>query len=175
MELVDAMLTRRSVRAYDSRPIPRTILDTILDVTRHAPSGSNREPTRLVVVSQDSRRRDLAELCSNQTFIADAPVVIAVVVKTIAYNRGNYMGSCSSLVDGAIMLDHLTLVARAYGLGTCWIGSFDNSAIKTFLEVPEDWNVLGLTPLGYPKGDVFKQSENRIPLSDFVMEERWTK
>lgn len=73
------------------------------------------------------------------------------------------------------MLDHLTLVARAYGLGTCWIGSFDNSAIKTFLEVPEDWNVLGLTPLGYPKGDVFKQSENRIPLSDFVMEERWTK
>src|SRR5690554_1522572 len=105
MELIDTILTRRSVRAYDSKPIPRTMLDTILDVTRHAPSGSNREPTRLVVVSQESRRRDLAALCSNQTFIADAPVVIAVVVKTIAYNRGNYMGSCSSLVDGAIMLE----------------------------------------------------------------------
>lgn len=175
MELVDAILTRRSVRSYDARPIPPSTLQKILDVTRHAPSGSNREPTRLIVVQEEKRRRELATLCSHQKFVGDAPIVIAVVVKTIAYNRGNYMGSCSSLVDGAIILDHLTLVARDCGLGTCWIGSFDNERIKQFLVVPEDWNILGLTPLGYPTKDVFKTSDNRIGLAEFVMEEQWTE
>lgn len=173
MELVDAILTRRSVRSFDARPIPPGTLQKILDVTRHAPSGSNREPTRLIVVQEKERRRELAKLCSNQKFVGDAPVVIAVVVKTIAYNRGNYMGSYSSLVDGAIILDHLTLVARDYDLGTCWIGSFDNERIKQFLSVPEGWNILGLTPLGYPTSEVFKTTDNRIALSEFVMEEQW--
>ena len=174
MELVDAVVTRRSVREYDPRPIDEKDLTTILDVTRFAPSGSNREPTRLIVIRDPQRRKSLAQLCSGQKFVGEAPIIIAVVIKTIDANRGNYMGSSSSLVDGAIVLDHLTLIARSFNLGTCWIGAFDNAQVKQFLGIPDDWNVVGLTPLGYPKTDhAFSTTTRRMPLSDFVMEERW--
>ena len=173
METRDAILTRRSVRTYASRPIPDAVLTDIFDVTRQAPSGSNREPTRLVIVKQPERKSELAKLCSNQSFIAQAPIVVAVVVKTLSYNRGNYMGTSSSLVDGAIILDHLTLIARDYGLGTCWIGAFDNFEVKQFLGIPDDWNVVGLTPVGYPSKDVFEPTAKRMPLEEFIKEEQW--
>jgi nitroreductase len=175
VDTIETMLTRRSVRVYDPRPIEESVLHTVLDVTRHAPSGSNREPTRLVVVKDGRRREALSEYCANQKFISQAPVVIAVVGKTIAYNRGGYMGENSTLVDGSIVLDHLTLVARSLGLGTCWIGAFDNAKVKAYLEIPEGWNVVGLTPLGYPADPgVFKETDRRMSLEQFVMAEKWS-
>jgi nitroreductase len=174
MELMETILTRRSIRSYDERPIPEDILKQVLDAARNAPSGSNREPTRLVVV-QDAQRRDaLAQLCSHQKFVGQAPVVVAVVVKSIAWNRGNFMGEYSSLVDGAIVLDHLTLAARNFDLGTCWIGAFDNDQVKDFLQIPEGWNVVGLTPIGYPaKVHAFTTTDKRMAYHDFVMQEQW--
>ena len=176
METTETILTRRSIRAYDPKPIAEPLLQKVLDVTRHAPSGSNREPTRLMVVRDEKRRNQLAKLCSNQSFIAQAPVVIVVVGKVFSYNRGGYMGEYSTLVDGSIMLDHLTLIARSEGLGTCWIGAFDNSAIKTYLGIPEKWQVVGLTPLGYPAEEhAFTTTDRRMPLEQLVMEERWAE
>ncbi|WP_422478443.1 nitroreductase family protein [Pleomorphochaeta sp. DL1XJH-081] len=174
MEIVETILTRRSIRAYDQKPIPEELLYKVLDVTRHAPSGSNREPTRLIVVKDLERRTTLSALCSHQSFIAQAPVVIVAVGKVFSSNRGGYMGNFSNLLDGAIVLDHLTLIARSEGLGTCWIGSFDNDRIKRFLQIPEGWQIIGLTPLGYPNTErSFKPTDKRMPLEQFVMEERW--
>lgn len=176
MEIMETILTRRSIRAYDPRPIAPEVLHTVLDATRFAPSGSNREPTRLIVVKDQKRRTKLAELCSNQRFLAQAPVVIVVVTKILSSNRGGYMGAFSNLVDGSIVLDHLTLIARSEGLGTCWIGSFDNAAIKRFLQIPDTHQVIGLTPLGYPEdAHAFKTTDKRLPLDRFVMEETWSE
>ncbi len=77
------------------------------------------------------------------------------------------------IVDVAIAVDHLTLAARAEGLGTCWIGSFDNARLKEFFDLPEDVNVVALTPLGYPEGDPFTDPEGRLPLEEFVMWDTW--
>lgn len=176
METIEAILTRRSVRAYNQKQIPDSVLHTVLDVTRYAPSGSNREPTRLIVVKAPDRRTTLATLCSSQSFMAQAPVIIVAVGKVFSSNRGGYMGDFSNLIDGAIILDHLTLVARDEGLGTCWIGSFDNDRIKDFLHIPEGWQIIGLTPLGYPASDkTFKPTDKRMPLEQFIMEEQWTQ
>ena len=113
--------------------------------------------------------QDLVGLCGHQAFVAEAPVLIAACGRNIHYNRGGYMGDYSMLVDVAIAVDHLTLAARAEGLGTCWIGSFDNAGIKQCLDIPGDHEVVALTPLGYPADPaVFRAASNRKSLDEIV-------
>lgn len=173
MNIYEVMRTRRSVRKYAAAPIPEEVLHRVLDAARIAPSGSNRQPTRLIVVTDAAKRRELVPYCHNQEFVATAPVLVIAVGKDIKYNRGEWMGQGAMLVDVSIAVDHLTLAARAEGLGTCWIGSFNGPALKEYLGLPEDWYVVALTPLGYPEGDAFTEPEGRIPLEEFVMWEGW--
>jgi len=174
MEFYDVIKTRRSVRSFSERPIPEDVLRRVLDAARLAPSGSNRQPTRLILVRDAEARKALVPLCEDQDFVAEAPVVVVACGKNIHYNRGGYMGDMSMLVDVAIAFDHLTLAARAEGLGTCWIGSFDNVKLKKRLGVPREFEVVALTPLGYPEGEPFVETSDRLPLEKVACEERWS-
>jgi len=181
MDFYNVIKTRRSVRAYRSDPIPEEILNRVLDAARCAPSGNNCQPSRFILVTEPRVKQELAELCDKQTFIAEAPTLIVACGCEIppkscscVGNYGGYMGKYSMLVNVAIAVDHLTLAARAEGLGTCWIGAFDNEAIKEYLEVPGNVQVVALTPLGYPQGDPFRETEDRLPLTGLVCKERWS-
>jgi nitroreductase len=77
------------------------------------------------------------------------------------------------LVDVAIAVDHLTLAARAEGLGTCWIGSFKNAELKNFLAIPDNYQVVALTPVGYPNGDLFVETDNRLSFDQLICENTW--
>ncbi len=173
MDFYEVINTRRSVRSYKSDPIPEEVLKRVLNAARFAPSGGNRQPTRFILIRDEKRKKQLVPLCNGQSFISQAPVVIAGCGQDIRINRGGYMGKLSMLIDVAIAFDHLTLAARAEGLGTCWIGSFDNSGIKKFLKVPEDFHIVALTPLGYPLGDPFVETTNRLPLEQLICEDEW--
>ncbi|HOJ31148.1 MAG TPA: nitroreductase family protein [bacterium] len=176
MEFCQVIKTRRSIRKYTGKEIDEEVLRRVLDAARIAPSGSNRQPWKFIVVKDSERKNKLAQLCHNQFFIAEAPVVIVACGRNIHYNRGGWMGDCSVLVDVAIAVDHLTLAARAEGLGTCWIGLFDNTGTKKFLEIPDDVNVVALTPLGYPAHrDQFMETSDRLPLEEIVFFEKWGK
>jgi nitroreductase len=174
MDLYEVIRTRRSVRAYRPDPIPEEVLVRVLDAARIAPSGSNRQPTRLIVVTDNETKKKLVSLCHDQAFIAAAPVVVVACGRDIKYNRGEWMGRCAMIVDVAIAVDHLTLAARAEGLGTCWIGSFSNAKLKEFFKLPEGVDVVALTPLGYPEGDPFTDPEGRIPMDEFVCWNKWS-
>ena len=174
MDFTRVIRTRRSVRAYRPDPVPPAVLRRVLDAARVAPSGSNRQPTRFIVVRARARRRALVPLCERQAFIAQAPVILVACGLNIRWNRGRYMGDYSMLVDVAIAVDHLTLAARNEGLGTCWIGSFENEGVKGLLGIPGDVNVVALTPLGYPaKRGAFSPAKGRKPLVEIVAEEEW--
>ncbi len=173
MDLYEAMRTRRSVRSYKPDPIPEEVLNRVLDAARIAPSGSNRQPTRLIVVTDEKTRKDLVGMCHGQAFVGTAPVVIVACGKDLKYNRGEWMGHGAVIVDVTIAVDHLTLAARAEGLGTCWIGSFSNAALKQYFHLPEDVDVVALTPLGYPEGDPFTEPQGRISRDEFAYRERW--
>jgi len=176
MDFYEVIKTRRSVRSYKEDEIPEDVLKRVLDAARIAPSGSNRQPWKFIIIKEQERRQKIAKLCHNQLFIADAPVVIVGCGRDIHYNRGGWMEECSVIIDVAIAFDHLTLAARAEGLGTCWIGSFDNDEIKDFLNIPEDVNVVAITPLGYPEKDsVFCESNDRLPLEEIIYHETWGK
>ena len=173
MDMYDVIRTRRSVRAYRPDPIPNEVLLRVLDAARIAPSGSNRQPTRLIVIQDPDTKQKLVPLCHNQAFIATAPYLVVACGRDLKYNRGEWMERYSMIVDVAIAVDHLTLAARAEGLGTCWIGSFDNAALKKFFKLPDDFDVVALTPLGYPEGDPFAEPEGRIALEEFVRWNDW--
>lgn len=174
MDFYEVIKTRRSVRSYKPDPVPEEIVRRVLDAARIAPSGSNRQPWKFILVTNPEMKRKLVPLCEGQSFIAEAPILIIACGRNIRFNRGSYMGDYSMLVDVAIAVDHLTLAARAEGLGTCWIGSFDNRGIKKLLGIPEGVEVVALTPLGYPRDPgVFRLVSGRKSLEEIISSEKY--
>lgn len=169
LDFYEVIRTRRSMRSYKPDPVPDDVLRKVLDAARIAPSGSNRQPWKFIVIRDEALKERLVPLAGGQKFIAEAPIVIVACGSNINYNRGGYMGGMSVLVDVAIAFDHLTLAARAEGLGTCWIGSFDNSAIKELLKIPPEVNIVAVSPLGYAR-DAFSETGPRKGLAEIVCE-----
>ncbi len=168
MDFYEVIRTRRSIRSYKPDPIPDHVLRRILEAARIAPSGSNRQPWKFIIVKDEKIKERLADACGHQSFIAEAPIVIVACGYNIHYNRGGYMGEMSMLVDVSIAFTHLILAARAEGLGTCWIGLFDNEKVKEILKIPNEVNVVAITPLGYPRNEGFSEPGPRKSLDEII-------
>jgi nitroreductase len=168
VDFYEVVRTRRSIRSYRPDPVPDDVLKRVLEAARISPSGSNRQPWKFIIVKNEELKRKLAVACHNQMFIAEAPIVIVACGYNIHWNRGEYMGDLSMLIDVSIAFTHLILAARAEGLGTCWIGSFSNKEVKEILRIPEDVNVVAITPLGYPKDERFEDPGPRKPLLEIL-------
>ena len=126
MDVFEAIRQRRSIRAYEDRPVEEDTLRKVLDAGRLAPSASNRQDWLFVVVRDPAMRAQVAKAANNQPAVAQAPVVIVVCATDTHYAMPS--GLRIAAVDSAIAVDHMTLAAVALGLGTCWIGAFDPDA-----------------------------------------------
>jgi len=145
----------------------------VLDAARIVPSASNRQPTRLVLVTAREAREKLPAMCGQQPFIATAPMVVAGCGRGCRLRSGSRKADYTVIVDAAIAMDHLTLAARAEGLGTCWIGVLGSTEVKEYLRLPEDADVIAVTPLGYPEGEAFGAPGDRLPMDEFIRWETW--
>ncbi len=171
MDIYDAIKQRRSVRAYRDEDVEPEKLLRILDAARGAPSASNRQEWRFIVVRDEATRKKLSVAAKNQQFVAQAPVVIACCAVTDGHEMT--CGQKCYPIDVAIVIDHITLLATAEGLGTCWIGAFGADQVKEILGVPEDVPVVEMLTLGYPADT--PSEKTRLPLSEIVFKERWTQ
>ncbi|MBS4016468.1 MAG: nitroreductase family protein [Candidatus Latescibacteria bacterium] len=171
MEFYEVIKSRKSIRKYKSDPIPEPVLERILDAGRLAPSAKNIQPWKFIVVKDAQIKKQLVAACRNQEFIGQAPVVIcAVALEKIAWCRmGGYWSSYP--VDLAIALEHIMLAATNEGLGTCWIGAYEEKEVKRILNIPEDVKVIALTPLGYP--DQTPEPKPRKPLSEIISTDKF--
>ena len=142
------IVKRSSVRSYENKPITEETLLRIIEAAHLAPSGSNRQPWKFIVVRDAEIRQQLAQ-AARQTFVASAPVIIAAVATAPKLSMGN--GVPEYAVDLAIAVDHLTLAAVDEELGTCWIGAFSQEKAKAILNVPEKYKIVALLALGFPK------------------------
>ena len=143
MDVLEAIKTRKSVRAYDSRSIPNEILLRILEAGRLAPSAGNIQPWHFVVVSDVEKRKRLAQT-RYARFLAESPVVIVGCGDQKASPRWY-------VVDVTIALENMVLTATNEGLGTCWIGSFSEDEIREMLKIPENFRVVALLAVGYSR------------------------
>ncbi|NIM59389.1 MAG: nitroreductase [Candidatus Aminicenantes bacterium] len=171
MKVLDAIQKRRSVRKYKEDPIPEESLLRVLEAARLAPSGKNFQPWKFIIVKDKELKEKLAQASAGQFFIAKAPIIIVGCgFPDHSYARmGRYMKSWA--VDVTIALEHLILQAQEEGLGTCWIGSFEEEEVKAILNVPEDVKVLALTPLGYP--DEVPRFRGRKSLDEIISYDRY--
>lgn len=169
MEFFEAVDKRYSVRAYSDKPVEQEKVEQIIDAARLAPSASNRQEWRFVVVRDAGTRKKLAEIAHKQEFVGQAPVVIAACAVT----DGHLMACGQSCypIDVAIALEHVALAAAALGLGTCWIGAFDEGAAKSLLGVPADVRIVDLMPLGYPADK--PRPKRRLRLDEILMWDKW--
>lgn len=171
MEFYEVIKSRKSIRKYKPDPIREEILNRILDAARLAPSAKNIQPWKFIVVKDALIKQQLVTACRNQEFITQAPVVIcAVALEKIAWGKmGGYWSSYS--VDLAIALEHIILAATNEGLGTCWVGAYDEKEVKRILNIPEDVKVIALTPIGFP--DQISESKPRKPLSEIISSDKY--
>ncbi len=170
MDVCKAIQSRRSIRAYDSREVEEEKLLRVLDAGRLSPSASNRQERRFIVIRDAGTRKLLSEAARNQKFVAEAPVVIAACSVESGYIM--FCGQPAYTVDTAIAVDHMTLAAVEEGLGTCWIGAFDEKKVKEILNIPDHVRVVALLPLGYPSS--VPPPAPRKSLDEIVMLEKWS-
>jgi nitroreductase len=149
MSVLKVIQKRRSQRKYKGDSIPEDVLQRVLEAARLAPSGKNYQPWKFIIVQDKELKEKLAQASAEQFFMAEAPIIIVGCgFPDDSYSRmGRYMKSWP--VDVTIALEHLILQAAEEGLGTCWIGSFEEEEVKSILNIPENVRVLALTPLGY--------------------------
>jgi len=171
MEVFDAIKLRKSVRAYDEKPVPEAALARILESARISPSAANYQPWHFIVVKDKTRREALAGGAWAK-FLKESPIVIV--------GCGDKKKSPDwSTVDVTIAMQTMVLQATSEGLGTCWIGSFEEDDVKALLKIPKDFEVVALLAVGYPreKLDLVKAlvGKRRKDLGEIVSAEEFGK
>jgi nitroreductase len=150
MDVFEAILGRRSVRQYKSNPVPEKLIEKILDAARWAPSGSNIQPWKFIVVSD----RDLLEVIRKMSpgYLGETPLAILVCSdKEKEYRVGGTLGrDYMSVADCSMAVENMLLAAYALGLGTCVVKSFSRAAVREMLEIPDDIEPELMVVVGYP-------------------------
>ena len=171
MELFEAIRQRYSARAFKTTPLTEQAVTAILEAANNAPSAGNLQAYEIVVVRDAARKRELAKVSWEQFFLADAPVVL-VFCANPDRNREKYGARGAEqycVQDASIACAYAQLAATAQGLGTCWIGAFEEADVQRILKVPAAWRPVAILPVGVP-ADAAK-SRGRGPLTDLVHSE----
>ena len=171
MDFYETIAIRSSIRSYSSAQVEEEKLQRVLEATRLAPSAMNDQPWKLILVRDELLKGQLAEACDGQSFVAEAPVAVVLCGLPARGRIGGYTDS--TMVDGAIAMTHLVLAAAAEGLGTCWLGAFDNDEVKDLLGIPSQVQVVAVTPLGYPRQALKRNSKRRKSLDELVCEDKF--
>lgn len=181
MEFIDVIKSRRSVRKFSDQEIENEKIEQILECARLAPSWANKQCWSFVIVKD----KEKIELLSKSTgmvnrWLREIPIII------VACGDPNLSGVRENIVyfmvDVAIATEHLILSATDLGLGSCWIGAFDENRIKEILGIPDNIRVVALVPLGYPAKKagmqenitrIALQSKRRKAFNEIVHYEKW--
>ncbi len=174
MDVYEALKERRSVRKYTSDPVPEEKLNKVLEAAQVAPSWKNKQCWRFIVVRNPERKEQLAASMpeSNPARMAvgeTAPIVIVLCADT--EGSGDKDGKDYYMLDAGLAFQQLMLAAYAEGLGTCWVGLFDEEKVREACAVPSEFRVVALTPLGVPAKQ--PSPRPRRDLSEITYAEEW--
>ncbi|MFX1453913.1 MAG: nitroreductase family protein [Promethearchaeota archaeon] len=171
MDFYEVVKSRRSYRVFKVDIPEEEKVERILNAARLAPTWANMQGVHYIVVKEPENVKAVWRAISQGQKFAQAPMFIIAIIKEkgsgMNMNGEKYYG-----VDVGICLEHLILAATAEGLGSCWIGWFNEGKVREALSIPDDYKVIGITPLGYPvkaKEDITE----RKPLSEIVHQERF--
>ncbi|MBA7530584.1 5,6-dimethylbenzimidazole synthase [subsurface metagenome] len=176
MALLDLIRQRKSVRDFLDRPVEREKIMMCLEAARLAPSACNSQPWKFIVVDDRQLKNKLCRaafsgIYSINSFCKKAPVIVVIVSeksKFLARIGGMFRGTKYYLIDIGIAVEHFVLQAEDLGLGTCWIGWFNEGAVKSILNVPQHKKIDILIALGYYDREKLGSEHGREPMDKIV-------
>ena len=191
LTVMEAIEKRRSIRAFRSDPVPGEVIKLMLEAARLAPSGSNRQPWRFqLVTDQALKERVFAEATFGARHVLQAPLMIVCGSELLSYVKGHRLTPLGSeyfraeteewdnikpfipdaQMNTAIAIEHMVLAATAAGVGTCWVLRIKPGQLAKILGWPRHIVVLGLLLVGYPS--VEPASRPRLPMEEIVISGR---
>ena len=160
MTVMEAIQKRRSIRKYSDQPIEEDKLQRVLEAARLSPSAGNQQNWKFIVVRDADKRAKLMDAAKQQLFVGQAP---AIIVACGTEPRGIMTcGQPRYTVDLSIAVAYMILEAAEIGLGTCWLGRFDENKVKAVLGIPDEVRVVSMFPLGYPEESPPPRSRKKI-------------
>jgi len=173
MDVLEAIKGRRSIRAFKSQAVSTEIVERLIDAARWAPSAGNIQPWEFIIVRNPEIKRNLAKAALNQSFIEEAPVVIVVCADEIRSSQGYGVRGKTlyCIQDTAAATQNIHLAAYSLGLGTCWVGAFNEEEARKILEIPEGVRPVAIIPVGYPAEK--PSARNRRPLNQIIHYEKF--
>jgi len=151
MSVKDAVKERRSIRKFLPKEIPTEILEDIKDALIWAPSAGNLQSRKFYFVFNQEIKEKIAAAALNQNFIAKAPLVIVACSDNLIRLRYGERGvELYSIQDVAVSIMGMMLVAHEAGLGSVWVGAFDENKVSKILGLPKNLRPLAIIPVGYP-------------------------
>jgi nitroreductase len=163
MECIEALKTRRSVRAYTGEPVPREVIEDIIDCGRLAATAINIQPWEFVVVTDPGMLRAIAAVAEYGRFIAQAAVCVVVLCHDTKYY----------LEDGCNASQNILVAARAHGLASCWVAG-DKKAyaakVRQLVGAPETCKLISLLAIGHSAEE---RANEKRPLSDVLHWEKY--
>jgi len=173
MDVLEAIKGRRSIRAFKSKAVSTEIVEKLIDAARWAPSAGNIQPWEFIIVRNPEIKRNLAKAALNQSFIEEAPVVIVVCADEIRSSQGYGVRGKTlyCIQDTAAATQNIHLAAYSLGLGTCWVGAFNEEEARKILEIPQGVRPVAIIPVGYPAEK--PPARNRRPLNQIIHYEKF--
>lgn len=160
VDLLEIIKARRSIRSYKKEKIKKEDVLKIVEAGRWAPSASNNQPWRFIVVEDEDiikKIGDATKILTINLFVKDAPLIIIIYTE----KRHRWVD-----IDCGMCAQNMILEAHSLGIGSCFIGAFREKRIKEIINLPEDFYIFGLITFGYPEGEVTKKE--RIELNDLI-------
>jgi nitroreductase len=165
MDALDAIRDRRSIRRYQKKDVPEEEVMQVLDAGRWAPSAHNSQCRKFIIVRNEKTRKELAQIATYGSFLAESPVAVAVVIDPSSSNH--------PVEDGAAATQNMLLAAHSMGLGSCWIGAYGSgyeARARLILGIPDGKRLLSLIALGYAAES---GGSTRTDLGQLVCHERF--
>ena len=170
MDFFELINTRESIRDYDPEAIiKKEVLLRIINAGRIAPSASNKQPWKFLVISSREMLEKIRP-CYHRDWFKDAPHILIVLGDKSSSWVRKKDGYNSIETDLTIAMDHIILAAETVGVATCWISAFDNELLRTALQLTDSQIVFNITPLGYPRHGFQKKSDKTRKSIEEVVE-----
>ena len=174
MDLMEAIKGRRSIRKYKADPVPEDVLRKVMEAVRWAPSWANTQCWEVIVVRDPHVKSEIlgtvSEANPSHSAMAEAPILLVLCGKKAISGcfRGKPLTGKGDwlMFDTGLAMQNLCLAAYSLGLGTVIIGSFDHKRAQEILGVPQNVEVVAMTPLGYPAAEGI--TPKRKEISEFV-------